>query len=92
MALKDLAVPALAVLGTLYFVKGCNEGKRNTPVHTPVEPTPICQKVPVQECPSAVYQEEAFVPQVQTRIIHRRIIRRTIRTTTTTTPVYYYEY
>ena len=91
MALKDLAVPALCVLGTLYFIKGCNEGKRGTPVRTQEEPTPICQEVPVQECPDVIYQGD-FEPQVQTRIIHRRITRRTIRTTTTTTPIYYYEY
>ena len=96
MAFKDLAVPALAILGTLYLLKGCNNEKICMPSHTEPQPQPqhCTQQEPVQQKEPELYQ----VPEEpETTIIHRRIIRRIrrVRTTTTTTvpvqvPVYTY--
>ena len=79
MSMKELAVPALCVLGALYWVGGCNSKKNcnhSDRDFVPQEPTPIYQEV----CPEQ---------PVRTKIIRHRIYERTIRTTTITrTPVY----
>ena len=84
MALKDLVVPALCVLGTLYFVKGCDKEKRcnsyrSYPVNyttRPVEPEVVQ--------PTPVYYQETYEQPV--KVIRRRVIRRTV------TPNYQYYY
>ena len=84
MALKDLVVPALCVLGTLYCVKGCDKERRYTsyrdcPVDYATQPV---EREIVQ--PTPVYYQETYEQPV--RVIHRRVIRRTV------TPNYQYYY
>ena len=88
MALKDLAVPALCVLGTLYLFKGCDSDKTCAPCcrSVPFQPVNRVYRKPIQKQPT-YYREVYEEPQVQT-VIRRRVIRKTIRTTTV--PVYDY--
>lgn len=91
MALKDLAVPALCILGTLYFIKGCENGKRCDSYHPHTSPQPKCRvyQKPVQEEKQDYEGYEGYeTPVYQQTIIRRqRVIRRTI-----VTPVYQNDY
>ncbi len=79
MSMKDLAVPALCILGALYWFNGCASKKncnRTDRDFVPQEPTPI-------------YQEVRPERPVRTRIIRHQTYEETIRTTTIIkTPVY----
>ena len=88
MEVKNLIIPALCIIGTMYAMKGCECEKKHTSCrsYTPPQPVPVYQE-PVQVAPD--YQE-VYEQPAQTRIIRRRVIRRTIQQVPTST--YYYEY
>ena len=90
MALKDLAVPALCVFGTLMAIKGCDKEKQCSCArsYTP-QPAPINQVEQASQQTSPRYYQEVLIEPQYRGIIRRRVIRRTIKTVPAT---YYYEY
>jgi len=91
MALKDLIVPTLCILGIVHCIKGCNSEKGcPVRVHIPRQPDPIHQ-IPVRQVPvqQPDYYQEVYQEQpVQIRVIHQRVIKKTRTVRTITTPTY----
>ena len=84
MSLKDIAVPVLCVIATLWAVRGCDKERRCGGYRPYPQPAPQyrMEQEPVQQAPEYYqyqdqYQDFEQPAPVQRRIIRRRVIRKT---------------